>query len=91
MKNLETFDFEMFTKAGNNACKSVVKKVTNKITGPKRITEDEITTYCKNLIKKVSEKHGEIYDTEPSYYIAQFINKSLDEVGYDFELSRYDF
>jgi hypothetical protein len=91
MKNLETYDFEMFSKAGNNACRSVVKKAISKITGTKRITQEEITLYCTNLIKKVAEKYGEIYDTEPGWHIADLVNKSLAEVGYEFRVSRYDF
>ena len=91
MKNLEIYDFEMFSKAGNNACRSVVKKAIKKITGTKRITQEEITQYCTALIKIVAEKHGEVYDTEPGWHIAELINKSLTEVGYQFKLSRYDF
>jgi hypothetical protein len=91
MKNLKVHDFEMFSKAGNNACRSVVKKATNKITGTKRITQEEITQYCTNLIKKVKEKHSEVYDTEPVWHIAELVNKSLSEVGYEFRVSRYDF
>jgi hypothetical protein len=91
MKNLETYDFEMFSKAGNNACRTVVKRTIKKINGTKRITQEEITEYCTNLIKKVAEKHSEVYDTEPGWHIAELINKSLTEVGYQFKLSRYDF
>jgi hypothetical protein len=91
MKNLEVYDFEMYSKAGNNACRSVVKKAINKITGTKRVTQEEITQYCTNLIKKVEVKHGEVYDTEPVWHIAELINQSLTEVGYGFKLSRYDF
>ncbi len=91
MKNLETYEFEMFTKAGNNACRSVVQKAIKKITGPKRITQEEITQYCANLINKVEEKHPEIGDTEPGWHIADLINRSLAEVGYQFQVSRYDF
>ncbi len=91
MKNLETYDFEMFSNDGNNACRSVVKKAINKITGTKRITQEEITQYCKDLINKVAEKYGEVEDTEPGWHIAELINKSLTEVGYQFKVSRYDF
>jgi hypothetical protein len=91
MINLETYDFEMFSKAGNNACRSVVKKAIKKITGTKRITQEEITKYCTTLINKVADKHSEIKDTEPVWHIAELINKSLSEVGYQFKLSRYDF
>jgi hypothetical protein len=91
MKNLESYDFEMFSKAGNIACRSVVNKAINKINGTKRITQDEITQYCKNLISKVAEKHGEVEDTEPGWHIAELVNKALSDVGYQFKVSRYDF
>jgi hypothetical protein len=91
MMNLETYDFEMYSKPGNNACRSLVKKAIKKITGTKRITQEEITQYCTGLIKKVEDKHSEVYDTEPTWHIAELINKSLAEVGYQFKLSRYDF
>ena len=91
MKNLESYDFEMFSKAGNIACRSVVNKAINKINGTKRITQEEITQYCTELIKKVAEKHGEVYDTEPGWHIAELVNKSLSDVGYQFKVSRYDF
>jgi hypothetical protein len=90
MKNLETYDFEMFSKAGNVACRSVVNKAINKINGAKRITQEEITQYCKDLIGKVAEKHGEVEDTEPGWHIAEHINKALSDVGYQFKVSRYD-
>ena len=31
MMNLETYDFEMYSKPGNNACRSLVKKAIKKI------------------------------------------------------------
>ena len=91
MINLETYDFEMFSKAGNNACRSVVNKATKKITGTKRITQDEIIKYCSQLITEVEKKHPEVSDTEPAWHIADLINKALEQVGYQFKVSRYDF
>ncbi len=90
MKNLETYDFEMFSKAGNNACRSLVKKAIKKITGTKRITEDTFTEYIRDLVSKVADKHAEIEDTEPTYHIAELINNSLSEAGYSFSISRYN-
>jgi polyhydroxyalkanoate synthesis regulator phasin len=91
MKNLETYDFEMFSKAGNNACRSAVKKVVKKISGNKRITKEEITQYCSELIKGIANKHGEVNDTEPEWHIADLVNESLEQSGYQFKVSRYDF
>jgi hypothetical protein len=91
MMNLETYDFEMYSKAGNIACRSVVNKAINKINGTKRITQEEITKYCKDLISKVAEKHDEVGDTEPGWHIAEIVNRALSDVGYQFKVSRYDF
>jgi len=91
MKNLETYDFEMYSKAGNNACRSAVKKAIKKITSKKRITQEEITQYCSDLIEGIAKKHREVNDTEPEWHIADLVSKSLSEVGYEFRVSRYDF
>jgi hypothetical protein len=87
---IETYDFEMFTKSGNNACRSVVNKAIKKIMGKSRITESSLLEYCRGLVAKVAEKHGEVRDTEPGWHMCQHINRSLDEAGYSFEISRYD-
>jgi hypothetical protein len=87
---IETYDFEMFTKSGNNACRSVVNKAIKKIMGKSRITEASLLEYCRGLVAKVAEKHGEVRDTEPGWHISQHINRSLVEAGYSFEISRYD-
>ena len=91
LETLNTYCFEMFSKAGDNACRSVVKKIIKKINGKKRVTQDEMTQYCSLLIKEVAAKHSEVYDTEPGWHIANLTNKALAEVGYCFEVSRYDF
>jgi hypothetical protein len=87
---IETYDFEMFTKSGNNACRSVVNKAIKKIGGKRRITEESLLEYCRGLVAKVAEKHKEVRDTEPGWHMCQLINRSLDDAGYSFEISRYD-
>lgn len=87
---IETYDFEMFTKSGNNACRSVVNKSIKKIGGKSRITEASLLEYCRGLVAKVAEKHKEVRDTEPAWHMCQHINRSLVEAGYSFEISRYD-
>jgi hypothetical protein len=91
MRNIESYDFEMFSKAGNNACRSLVKKVIKKINGKNRVTKEGITEYCYDLIKDVAKKHREITDTEPEWHIAELVSESLKDVGYEFRVSRYDF
>jgi hypothetical protein len=91
MTNLENYDFEMFSPAGNKACQSLVKKVFRKIEGKTRLTEDDVYKHIREGIKKVKEKHSEVYDSEPGWHIQEWVNKKLKEVGYGFEVSRYDF
>ena len=87
---LDKYDFEMFSKAGNSACRSAVKKAIKKITGPKRVTEDEILQYTRDLVSKIADKHGEVEDTEPTWHIAELVNRALSECGYGFKISRYN-
>jgi len=84
-------NFEMFSNAGNKACESIVSSVTKKILGAKRITETEIIQLVKSKMKKISEKHSEIYDTEPPTHIAEELNCALKKAGYGFELNGYSF
>ncbi len=89
---LEQYDyFEMFSAAGDKACKDLVKKVFKKIGGKYRTTQDDITQMITAECKKVAQKHREVYDTEPGWNIQELVNKKLQEIGYCFEVSRYDF
>lgn len=83
--------FEMFSKAGDKACKSLVKKVFKRIEGKYRMTQEDVTTMITVECKKVQKKFPEVYDTEPGGHIQDLINQKLEEVGYCFEVSRYDF
>lgn len=83
--------FEMFSKAGDRACKALVKKVFRRIGGKYRLTEQDVTEMITIECKKIQKKHPEVYDTEPGYHIADLVNQKLKEVGYCFEVSRYDF
>jgi len=82
--------FEMFSKAGNKACAGLVKRVTRKICGKQRVTADSITEMLKAGIKKISEKHGEVRDSEPPYHIAFYVNKCLEQENYGFDIDSYD-
>lgn len=83
--------YEMFTAAGNKACVNLVKKVSKKIEGKNRLTQEDVITLIKEEIKKVAEKYPEVHDTEPEWHITDEVNKSLKNVGYGFTISRWDF
>ncbi len=91
MVNLEKYNFEMFSSAGNKACQSLVKKLYKKIEGKTRLTEEDVYKHIRDGIEKVADKHGEINDSEPGWHIQELVNKKLAEVGYGFKVSRYDF
>jgi len=83
--------FEMFSKAGDRACKTLVKKVFRRIAGKYRLTQEDVTAMITAECKKVQKKFPEVYDTEPGGHIQDLVNLKLEEVGYCFEVSRYDF
>ena len=83
----ENYEFEMFSKAGELACRNGVKKIYKKIEGAKRITEYEIESFVLDVvIKRIAVKHGEVWDTEPHWHIRNLTNKKLKEVGYSFTI-----
>jgi hypothetical protein len=90
-EKLKTYSFEMFSSAGDNACRSLVRKVFKKIGGKSRVTQESITKMIGDGCEKIQVKFREVYDTEPGYHIADLVNQKLSEVGYCFEVSRYDF
>lgn len=77
--------FEMFSKRGDNACKTGVKKIFKKIEGKRRLTQEVICAYVLKVINEINEKYGEVYDTEPRNHILDFTNMALKENGYSFE------
>lgn len=76
--------YEMFSDAGERACQSLVDKITKKIMSPRRVTGVEVQDLIKQGMKKISVKHGEIFDTEPRGHIAHQISKALRAAGYGF-------
>lgn len=82
--------YEMFTKAGDKACHSLISKVVKKILGKERVTRDGVTAMIKSAMKKTAVKHGEINDTEPEGHVQDAVNKTLKEAGYGFEVNRFD-
>ena len=90
-EKLQTREFEMFSKAGNNACRALVRKVFRRIAGPRRLTQDDVTQMLSEGFKKIEKSHREVYDTEPGYHVQELVNRKLREIGYCYEVSRYDF
>ena len=90
METKEIISFEMFTKQGDKMCHSLVKKIEKKILSKRRYTKEEVIEMIVDGMKKISEKHGEVYDTEPEYHICSRIEKICQSVGYNFGISRYE-
>lgn len=91
MEKTIRYDFEMFSNAGNNACLRLVNQICKKIDGRYRLTQETLMDMIRAKMEKLSQLHPEVNDTEPGYHIQEIINKKLDEVGYSFRVSRYDF
>ena len=83
--------YEMFSKTGSMLCHNLTMRVIKKVNGKKRVTEEELNKMIGAGMEKIQKKHGEVYDSEPGYHIQWRVNKVLEEVGYSFELSRYNF
>ncbi len=90
-ERLKDYDFEMFSKAGNNACRSLVQRLFKIIGGRYRISEEDLIEIIRERINKLQKSHPEIGDTEPGYHIQELVNAKLNEIGYSFRVSRYDF
>jgi hypothetical protein len=90
-QRIETHDFEMFSTKGNDACRALVKKVFRKLKGKYRITKSDIVEFCSSEMKKIEKNHPEVYDTEPSYHIADLITQMCFKMDYTHEIKRWDF
>lgn len=82
--------YEMFSKAGDRMCHNLVCKIEKKVKGKYRVTKEEVLQMISEGMKKISEKHSEVNDTEPEYNICSKVNTFCKEVGYDFDISRFD-
>lgn len=83
----ENYEFEMYSKAGELACRNGVKKIYKKIEGAKRITQYEIEHFVTHTVMAgINKKHGEVWDTEPHWHIRNLTNKKLKEVGYSYTI-----
>lgn len=75
--------FEMYTKAGDSACQTQLNKIVKFIEKGKGITPEVINSMYNNAMKKISIKHGEVYDTEPAWHLRDRIRKALENNFFD--------
>lgn len=88
---LEFYDFEMFSKKGNTACRRMVTKIFNKIEGPYRLCKQAIINRIKEGVEKIEKEHPEVRDSEPSHHIASLVTQMCDQIGYKYQINRWDF
>lgn len=84
------FYFEMFSPAGEKACNSLLAKVFRKLEGSQRVFKEDIELMLTEGMKKISDKHPEVYDTEPQANFAELVSKKAKEMGYGWEISRWE-
>ena len=85
-QRLEKMCFEMFTKRGERACKTAVKKLFTKVEGKRKLDEKKMQDFFEKVMASVSVKHPEVWDTEPREHIKDLTNLALEMNGYNFEL-----
>jgi len=81
---LDIYYFEMFSKAGENACRSIVRAAWKKLAGSKRISAEEMYEYLRARMNKTAGKFPEVWDTEPREKIFYLVNKKAREYDYDY-------
>ena len=81
---LDNYYFEMFSKAGEAACKSIVRAAWKKLASRTRITAAEMDLHLADQMKKKAVKYPEIWDTEPREKIRYLVSKKAREYDYDF-------
>lgn len=86
---LDNYNFEMFTKAGENACRSIVRAAWKKLAGRRRVTAQEMYDYLKIRMDKTSGGYPEVYDTEPREKIYRLVAMKAKEFDYDYS-SHFD-
>ena len=81
---LESYYFEMFSKAGEAACRSIVRAAWKRLASRTRITAAEMDQYLSDQMKKKAVKYREIWDTEPREKIRYLVSKKAREYDYDY-------
>lgn len=81
-------DFEMFTPEGNRACEQIVLRISAEIT-ERILTRNMLPARIEALCQEVAKEHGEVYDTEPQYHLAERISALCLEQNWQ-PVSRWD-
>lgn len=73
--------FQMFTKAGNDACANMVLSVAQDVSNL-GLQREAALILIKDGVKQVGAIHPEVHDTEPEWAIVDAVNLYFDEVGF---------
>ena len=88
------FDFEMFSKQGNEKVKEIIFETLNKMFYDEKINRNKLINFISHKINEAysdkSKAFREICDTEPEAHIAKQVNKAMKETGFGFKVNRFD-
>jgi len=73
--------FQMFTRAGNDACAALVLGVA-KVADNTLLMRGAIIERIQHGVADVAREHPEIHDTEPEWAITDALNAFLSERGF---------
>jgi len=92
LKNLDSFDFEMFSEEGNDAVRKEVQKAFDKIDDlDKKPSKDWALRLKRQIISNVKDDFQEVDDTEPGTNISVLLDYKLKQKGYDFGDDYWDY
>jgi len=92
LKNLDSFDFEMFSEEGNDAVRKEVQKAFDKIDDlEKKPSKDWALRLKRQIISNVKDDFQEVDDTEPGTNISVLLDYKLKQKGYDFGDDYWDY
>jgi hypothetical protein len=92
LKNLDSFDFEMFSEEGNDAVRKEVQKAFDKIDNlEKKPSKDWALRLKRQIIYNVADNFTEVNDTEPGTNISVLLDYKLQQKGYDFGDDYWDY
>ena len=92
LKNLDSFDFEMFSEEGNDAVRKEVQKAFDKIDDlEKKPSKDWALRLKRQIISNVEDDFQEVDDTEPGTNISVLLDYKLKQKGYDFGDDYWDY
>ena len=88
------YDFEMFSKQGNEKVKEIILETLNKMFYDEKINRRKLLNFISHKINEAysdkSKAFREIRDTEPEVHIAEQVNKTMKETGVGFKVNRFD-